>query len=386
MARRLMPLLLHRTARQWRRAGRVLVCVCLLPRLMLALSDADTVRIGVLGLFHPLELVVRAAEESTLLFEIDGDVLRTTMPAALHLRALGGSVECLAGDRRWLASRVVVAESTAGFLLQVPGKIERRFAGRLEVVARGDELQAVVSMPREIAVASIVAAESQPGTRLEALKVQAIVSRSFLAAARPVHQGFDFCDTTHCQLLRQPPAPDEAASQATATTRGVTLAYEGGTVAALFSRSCGGSTRSLREAGLRPGNYPFFAVDCPSCRRRPETWQRKLPLAEAHQLMASGGAEPARLEFVRRRGWDAIPSSRYSARREGAWVVLSGVGRGHGVGLCQRGAAALAAGGMGFRAILTHYFPGVTLASIAATAAAPQGRFGRPYSVRDLGQ
>jgi len=382
MARRLMLLLFRATARQRLCARCVLAGVCLLPLLMFAVPAADAVRIGVFGLFHPAELVVRPAEGSSLLFQIDGEMVRTT---AIHLWARGDSIECLAGDRRWLARSVTVAQSADGFLLQVPRKIERRFAGRLEIVARGDELRAVVSMPREIAVASIVAAESQPGTRFEALKAQAIVTRSFLAAARHSHQGFDFCDTTHCQFLRQPPAPDDAAFQATAATRGVTLAHQGVTVAALFSRSCGGSTRPLREAGLRPDNYPFFAVDCPSCRQRPEIWQRKLPLAEAQELLASAGAESARLEFVRRRGWDALPSSRYSARREGDWVVFSGAGRGHGVGLCQRGAAALAADGMSFQAILAHYFPGVTLASGPVTTG-PQTRFGPPYSIREAGQ
>jgi stage II sporulation protein D len=384
MTRRLMPLLFHTTARQVR-AGRVLAGVCFLPLLMFARPGSDAVRIGVFGLFHPPELIVRPAPGSTLLFQIDGEAVRTTAPAAIHLRARGGSIECIAGDRRWLARSVDVTESADVFLLAVPGKIERRFAGRLEVTARGDELQAVVSMPREIAVASIVAAESQPGTRFEALKAQAIVSRSFLAASRHSHQGFDFCDTTHCQFLRQPPAPDEPAFQATAATRGMTLAPQGGTVAALFSQSCGGATRPLREAGLRPDNYPFFAVDCPSCMQRPETWQRKLPLAEAQKLLASGGVESARLEFVRQRGWDAIPSSRYTARREGDWVVLSGTGRGHGVGLCQRGAAAMAADGVSFQAILTHYFPGVTLAGSPVTTG-PQTRFGPPYSIRDGGR
>jgi stage II sporulation protein D len=263
-----MPLLYQTMARQ--RAGRMLGGACLLPLLLLALPGADAVRIGVFGLFHPAELVVRPVEGSSLLFQIDG-AARTSAPAAIELRARGGSIECLAGDRRWLARSVAIAESADGFLLQVPGKIERRFAGRLEVVARGDELQAVVLMPREMAVASIVAAESQPGTRLEALKAQAIATRSFLIAARHSRQGFDFCDTTHCQFLRQAPSPDDAAFQAAAATRGVTLVHQGVTVAALFSRSCGGSTRPLREAGLRPGNYPFFAVDCPSCRQQPSS-------------------------------------------------------------------------------------------------------------------
>jgi stage II sporulation protein D len=40
------------------------------------------------------------------------------------------------------------------------------------------------------------------------------------------------------------------------------------------------------------------------------------------------------------------------------------VGRGHGLGLCQRGAAAMASEGKNFREILMHYFPNATLESL----------------------
>jgi stage II sporulation protein D len=43
---------------------------------------------------------------------------------------------------------------------------------------------------------------------------------------------------------------------------------------------------------------------------------------------------------------------------------LSGAGWGHGVGLCQIGAAAMAAGGAGHEQILAHYFRGATLRTI----------------------
>ena len=41
--------------------------------------------------------------------------------------------------------------------------------------------------------------------------------------------------------------------------------------------------------------------------------------------------------------------------------TLSGAGEGHGCGLCQTGAGALAEGGMDYRGILGHYFPGTRL-------------------------
>jgi stage II sporulation protein D len=44
-------------------------------------------------------------------------------------------------------------------------------------------------------------------------------------------------------------------------------------------------------------------------------------------------------------------------RQEGAQALLDGVGQGHGIGLCQSGARAMAEHGANFREILAHYYP-----------------------------
>ncbi|MDE6119088.1 MAG: amidase, partial [Muribaculaceae bacterium] len=45
------------------------------------------------------------------------------------------------------------------------------------------------------------------------------------------------------------------------------------------------------------------------------------------------------------------------SRGDDGSFTLRGAGWGHGVGLCQIGAAMMACRGDGFRAILSHYFP-----------------------------
>lgn len=47
-------------------------------------------------------------------------------------------------------------------------------------------------------------------------------------------------------------------------------------------------------------------------------------------------------------------------------ITVAGRGFGHGVGLCQHGALAMARAGHGFREILTHYYPGARLEAIGA--------------------
>jgi SpoIID/LytB domain protein len=71
-------------------------------------------------------------------------------------------------------------------------------------------------------------------------------------------------------------------------------------------------------------------------------------------LLAKG--ESGRLTVDRRFGWNAVPSNNFTSRQEGEQVILEGAGQGHGIGLCQRGARAMAKEDRSFRQILDHYF------------------------------
>jgi peptidoglycan hydrolase-like amidase len=247
------------------------------------------VSISVFGLFHPTVLEVRPLAGNVLVVESKGrsQVLEGKQSARLE------SPSAIAGRGGDLAA----------FTLSVPGKISREFFGRLEVRQEQQHLVAIVWMDPETAVASIVAAESPPSSPLEARKAQAVLARSFLEGARGRHPDFDFCDTTHCQFLREPPPAAHPARQAQEQTVGLVLRYQGRVIPALYSADCGGHTRSLEEAGWQAEEYPYFGVACP----------------------------------------------------------VRGATSGHRIGLCQVGSAELARRGATFREILVHYFPAATI-------------------------
>ena len=343
---------------------RALAALLLALALAPSLAADDTVRIGVLGLFHSRDLTVRPAA-GVLIVECGAHrwTLEGAQTLRFHLR--GAAIECSARQGRHAASfvRVRSRNGDADFRLAVPGRIERRYRGTLEVAPRKRELEAVVVMDREVAVASAVAAESPPGAPMEALKAQAVVTRSYYAAARGRHARFDFCDTTHCQFLRQPPGPGDPAWLAAQSTRGWVLAYGGATVPALYSARCGGRTHTLAELGLRSDGYPYYSVDCPYCQKHSPLWESRLDPAQGKPLLGQK-SESARLAVGRKLGWSAVPGSDYQARLEGGEVVVRGRGAGHGLGLCQAGASDMAAHGAGFRQILEHYFPNTTLANL----------------------
>ncbi len=250
------------------------------------------VAICVFSLFHPVELEIHPARGHVVVVSQNG-----------RTRALEGSASMLLRNSATATGR---DGAPAAFILSVPGKIRREFHGRLEVREENGHLRAIVRMDLETAVGSIVAAESPPSAPLEARKAQAVVARSFLAASKNRHEGFDFCDTTHCQFLREPPAPGSVNARAAEDTRDLVAAYQGRAVATLYSANCGGKTRTLEDAGWNAEGYPYFAVDCP----------------------------------------------------------VRGAVSGHRIGMCQEGASEMAKRGKTFREILSWYFPATTLISV----------------------
>lgn len=329
-----------------------LLCVLLFA----AATPAQDVRLGVFGLFHPQELVLSADRGEAVVVRAGGRtlVLDAHSQGALRVRLVDGVMRLASGDQA-LEAREIRAASRDGepvrFTLAVPGRLTRPFRGRLTLGARGAELVPVVATDLESAVAGAVEAESRPGTPPAALEAQAVVARSYYLAGGGRHRDFDFCDLTHCQLFRDPPGP--ASRNAAKATAGLVLVFAGQPVVAMFTRSCGGHTRTPAELGL-PGNaYPYAAVLCRRCYENPDGWTRRLRALDG-ALAARG--EAGRLAVNRRLGWTTVPSNHFTVEKDGREVVLHGAGRGHGMGLCQRGAEGMAESGSTFREILAHYF------------------------------
>lgn len=339
---------------------------------LLAQSQTSTVRIGVLSIFHPHELTIAADPVGELMITAGAQRIflrQGSSCSLLRVRSVGKNLLFSCGSKEIRGSELHASgrnQQSTGMVITLPGKIKRRYVGVLELKAKNGELLPVVTMDLETAVASVVQAETTPGTPPEALKAQAVVSRSYFVSGAGRHTDFDFCDLTHCQFLREPPAPSSPGANAAALTEGLVLSYEGKPVAAMFTRSCGGQTRTLEEIQVSQKGYPYFSVRCVFCYDNPVRWTRKVSPEDAALLKVRG--ENGRLTIGRRLGWNAVPSNNFTAQESGGEVTLNGVGQGHGVGLCQRGARGMAEGGSDYRAILDHYFPNTRLVALLSAA------------------
>jgi len=233
----------------------------------------------------------------------------------------------------------------------VEGAPARSLRGEFTVTPVNGSLRVVLRADVEDLTAAIVSAESPPHATAAMLEAQAIVTRSWLLASNRRHGDVAFCDTTHCQHFKEATARGEKAARA---TKGLILTWRGKRFAPAYSASCGGRTKTASEIGWRDDDrYPYFAVDCAVCRRAEPRWTRTFSGDLAALLLKAPNKESTRLAIGREEGWDALPSNHYAV----SGTTANGSGHGHGLGMCQRGAAGFATAA----AILTHYFPGTTV-------------------------
>jgi peptidoglycan hydrolase-like amidase len=341
-------------------------------------TRAQEVRIGVFGIFHPRHLTLSCNRDEALVVTAGGQTIflqSGSSRESLQIFAQGNSLLLNLNGKEIRADAIHATDrnnAAASFMLRVPGKISRQYLGTLDVNVVDGELVPVVTIDLETAVASVVQAESLPGAKLEVLKAQAVVTRSYFVAGGGRHEGFDFCDLTHCQFLREPPPSESPAAVATAGTKGLIINFEEKPVAAMFTRSCSGATRTPADIGIPASVYPYFSVVCDFCYKNPVRWTRTVSPQDAELLKHHN--EAARLAVDKRLGWSAVPSDTFVVRQRQGEIILEGVGQGHGIGLCQHGASAMAADGADFREIILHYFPNTTISQLSTQPQRIAGR------------
>ena len=259
-------------------------------------------------------------------------------------------------------------------------------------------------------IAQVLAGEGQPRATDAAQQALAITARTFAIANRNRHraEGFDLCDTTHCQVVRPATA---VTTRAAVATSGRVLLHQGQPAFVFYSASCGGQTELASRVWPGAADYsrePSLEDD--ACAGEP-AWTSEVRVADVERALRAAGHKGSRLRDLRVlsrnesdrvarlrvdgfapgeisghefrmalgrvAGWQSLKSTAFDVDRTSGGYRFRGRGFGHGVGLCVIGAGRRAARGASAEDILRFYFPGLsigTLSSAATTtvAAAPK--------------
>jgi stage II sporulation protein D len=277
----------------------------------------------------------------------------------------------------------------------------REYAGRLDLLRNGDGALTVVNeVPLEDYLAGVLLAESNERWPQEALRAQAVVSRTYAAyhrlinAAKPYHI---VASRAHQQFAGRVPSMSPAWAAVQETT-GQVLHWEGELFPAFYHADSGGYTEDPRTVftarnipGLRPvvchfstGSPHFYwnldlrLADLSEALRRHhvgvgtvrgiEVSERTTSL-RATVVTVRGSSGVTRLrgnDFRRMVGYDTVKSTLFAVAVDGEVARFAGRGYGHGVGMCQWGAKGMAEQGATARQILEFYYPGATFATLPA--------------------
>jgi stage II sporulation protein D len=282
----------------------------------------------------------------------------------------------------WLHPPASVKVSGNGpWTLEAPGTPRLVLSWQPVVRNEGGHALVTVKMPLEEYVAGVLAGESSVFRSEEALKAMAVTARSYAFRNRGRHraEGFDFCDTTHCQDLRLA-ARNDRLRAAVEATESELLWYGGAVADAYYSRHCGGTTEAAQ--------YVWPELRAPYLKQQIDTfcistgradWQCELRKQDLGGPVAILGRTPSgrvaavrvgnrrmsatdfQLAVGRALGWNTIRSNFYDVSDHGDTVVFRGYGAGHGVGLCQVGAEQRGTQKQTYRQILAFYFPGTAV-------------------------
>ena len=262
----------------------------------------------------------------------------------------------------------------------------------------------VETIDLDVYISQVLAGEGQPKAGDAAQQALAITARTFALANRNRHkkEGFDLCDTTHCQVVRPATATTTRAAQATS---GRVLLYRGQPALVFYSAWCGGKSELASQVWPGATDYSYEpALHDEACEDEPG-WVSEVRANQIEQALRDAGLRGSRLRNLRVitrntsgrvariavegfnppemtghefrmavgrvAGWQSIKSTSFDIDRTSTGYRFKGRGFGHGVGLCVIGAGNRAANGAGVDAILKFYFPGLTVGSIGSVTPTP---------------
>ena len=257
----------------------------------------------------------------------------------------------------------------------------------------------------------VVAAEMPASFEREALRAQAVTARTYTLyqmgiGTNPNHPEADMCtDIACCQAYLD---PDQAAANwgdgasayaakitdAVSSTDGQAIFYEGALIDAVFFSSAAG--RTLDAVEVWGGSVPYLTgVESPEGEEVPnyhttvavsledfqETFLAQYPQADLSgapsgwfqslRPTSSGGVNTVEVGGVVVKGSElrslfGLRSAHFTVTAGAEGVTFSVTGYGHGVGMSQYGANAMARAGASWQEILEHYYTGVTIAPLEA--------------------
>jgi len=311
------------------------------------------------------------------------------IPQEARVRFEGGILSV--DGKRWPVTELMMTPAKGG-TVRVNGTVYR---GNLKLVVTDQgRINAVNLVDIEEYLYGVVPREMPPNWPEEALKAQAVVSRTFARYQMDANAAreYDISASTASQVYGGFAAETEKTRRAVDATHGRILTFKGRPALTYFHANSGGMTEDARNVWRVAIPYLQSLSDDYSTRAPGTTWTTFLSFDQIRDAMCRNGltvgqiseietaalspsGRAVRMKITHSSGTTVvggnefrtmtdpaqIKSTLFKTERSSQGIRFEGRGSGHGVGLSQWGARIMAEGGSPFREILLHYYRGLEL-------------------------
>jgi len=270
---------------------------------------------------------------------------------------------------------------------------QKRFPGKLNLFVLDSEILVVNVLGIEKYLSSVVGSEMPTKWPIEALKAQAIASRTY-ALKQKGNNLFDIDSTQKNQVYNGLESRTYKTIRAVKSTRSLVLTYKNKLINALFHSSSGGMTENSED--VWKNKYPYLSSVKDFDKNNPKfRWQKKFSSKELTNLFpkigglknieilditSTGRVKNVKLigvygsdqisgvvlrkrlglksNFVRFKFFEEELNNKFPSKKG---LIVFGQGSGHGVGMSQWGAKYLASRGQKAEKILKHFYRGVKI-------------------------
>ncbi len=262
-----------------------------------------------------------------------------------------------------------------------------RYSGNINVWKGVGGLYIINELPMEDYIKDVVVAEVSSDWDMEALKAQAVVSRTYaLYQKRTNADAVYHIASSVLHQVYKGNNPDARVAYAVDETRNEIVTYKGKPIEAFYHSTCGGKTENAEEVFGK--SRPYLKSVESTCDISPySVWEKQIKSREIEKALnvtgikdisikshtssgrvkelriitAAGSSSMSAPDFRKTIGWSRLPSTNFSVHKDADSFFFEGRGYGHGVGLCQWCALKMAREGKNYREILSYFYPGTTI-------------------------
>jgi len=291
----------------------------------------------------------------------------------------------------------------------------RKYFGIIKIIPNGKSIRIINRLPLEDYLKGVIPAEMPMGkgdSYFQALKAFAICARTYAVDRMKDNNSlFDVYVDTRDQVYGGAGYDRELGDSAVDETAGMILTYDGNPALVYYHSSCGGHTEDASKVfgvdepylkGVKDGDPPncsiasnfywteryperifierlinagllssgSYSIKNVEVKNRDESGRVSVLLVSLSNSEGDNKniiIEGNRIRSVIKRtnGSDILRSTMFDiSLNEDKTVIINGRGYGHGVGLCQWGAINQSINGIGYKQILSFYFPGTEVSKL----------------------